>query len=74
MDLDDSANIIFLVAHEGPHPEAYHNDVYQRLDTALGRCSTVADCKSRLIVALDRLAADICLPGSKLNKLLTRNP
>ncbi|WNG42988.1 hypothetical protein F0U60_01925 [Archangium minus] len=74
MSLDDPANIVHLIGHVGPHPEEYHQKVYERLQLALGQCGTKAECRSRLTAELDQLAADICKPGSRLNKLATRKP
>ena len=32
MDLEHPANRIFVIGHKGPHPEAYHREVYARLE------------------------------------------
>ncbi|WP_309892194.1 AHH domain-containing protein [Archangium sp.] len=74
MELDDPANMVYLIAHQGPHPEAYHREVYRRLEDALGVCQTRLDCRPRLVEELDRLAADICKPGSRLNAFATKKP
>jgi hypothetical protein len=74
MDLADPANMVYLMGHQGPHPEAYHREVYRRLEDALGVCQTQVDCRRRLVEELDGLAADICKPGSRLNALATKKP
>jgi hypothetical protein len=74
MSLEDPANRLYLINHQGPHPEAYHREVYRRLEDALGTCQTQADCRNRLVEELDRLGADICKPGSRLNTLATKKP
>ena len=74
MDLADPANMVYLIDHQGPHPEAYHREVYRRLEDALGVCQTQVDCRRGLVEELDRLAADICKPGSRLNALATKKP
>ncbi|HYO57574.1 AHH domain-containing protein, partial [Archangium sp.] len=74
MSLEDPANIVYLQDHKGPHPEAYHSEIYKRLDEALGTCRTRAECRTKLVRALDELAGEVCTPGSKLNKLATRKP
>jgi hypothetical protein len=74
ISLDDPVNIVYLVGHQGPHPEAYHQDVYDRLSNAVSTCQTRTDCKRKLIEALDKIAGDICRPDSKLHKLLTKRP
>jgi hypothetical protein len=74
VSLNDPANMVYLIDHQGPHPEAYHREIYRRLEDALGTCQTQADCRPKLVEELDRLAADICKPGSRLNRLATRKP
>ncbi|HEX5747305.1 MAG TPA: AHH domain-containing protein [Archangium sp.] len=74
MSLDDPANVVYLRDHQGPHPEAYHSDILERLERALGTCRTSADCRAKLVTALDKIAGEICTPGSTLNKLATRKP
>jgi hypothetical protein len=72
MTLADPANIVYLMGHQGPHPEEYHRVVFARLFVVFDTCKSPEDCKRMLINALDNLAAEICKPGSVLNKLLTR--
>ncbi|HYO70055.1 MAG TPA: AHH domain-containing protein [Archangium sp.] len=74
MSLNDPANIIYLRDHKGPHPEAYHSDIFKRLSDQLKSCRTRAECRAKLVEELDRIAGDVCTPGSTLNKLATRNP
>jgi hypothetical protein len=74
MSLDDPANIVYLIGHVGPHPEAYHREVYTRLESALGICQVQTECRAKLVDALDKLAADICKSGSRLNKLISKKP
>jgi A nuclease family of the HNH/ENDO VII superfamily with conserved AHH len=74
MSLDDPANIVYLRDHKGPHPEAYHQEILRQLKDALGNCRTRAECRAKLVEALDKLAGEVCTPGSKLNKLATRKP
>jgi hypothetical protein len=70
MTLQDPSNLIYFDSHQGPHSRQYHEEVYRRLEEALANCTHPRDCRARLVYVLDRIAADICLPGSKLNKLL----
>jgi hypothetical protein len=74
MTLGDPANLVNIIGHQGPHSMEYHMEVYQRLENALGDCATKTECRARLVEELDRLAASICKPGSRLNKLLTKKP
>ncbi|MFY0580654.1 AHH domain-containing protein [Cystobacter fuscus] len=74
MSLDEPANIVHLVGHQGPHPEEYHQEIYSRLNDAVSTCQTRTECKCKLVEALDEIAGDSCKPGSRLNKLLTKQP
>ncbi|HYO70955.1 MAG TPA: DNA polymerase [Archangium sp.] len=74
MSLNDPANIVYLMGHVGPHPEAYHEEVFSRLRVALGDCKAPADCRNRLTHTLDKIAGEVCTSGSELNKLATRMP
>jgi hypothetical protein len=71
MRLKDRENIVPIQGHKGPHPQRYHEIVYDRVDTALGDCSSIAECRARLLPALDDLAKQIATPGTELNRLVT---
>jgi hypothetical protein len=73
MSLDAAENLVYLAGHQGPHPEDYHLVVHQRLEAAIGDCQTVAECRSRLVRALKRLADEVCTPGSSLHQLVTKS-
>ncbi|HZI12187.1 MAG TPA: AHH domain-containing protein [Myxococcus sp.] len=70
--LEEPANLIYVRGHQGPHPEAYHAQILERLQTALGDCRTRDDCRNRLLRELRNTANDICTQGSLLNGLVTR--
>ncbi len=72
MSLDAVENLVYLAGHKGPHPEAYHEEVYRRLEAALGRCQTVEQCRVRMLRELKSIADEVCTPGSRLYRLLTR--
>jgi len=74
MSLDDPANIVYLREHKGPHPEEYHREIFTRLTEALKGCRTRVECRARLVEELDKIAGEVCTPGSRLNKLATRKP
>ncbi|MFY0572426.1 AHH domain-containing protein [Archangium lansingense] len=74
MSLEDPANIVYLRDHKGPHPEAYHSEIFERLQDALTGCKPLAGCRAKLVDELDRIAGDVCKQGSRLNKLATRRP
>ncbi|WNG43470.1 hypothetical protein F0U60_04685 [Archangium minus] len=72
MSLEDPANIVYLRGHKGPHPEEYHSEIFKRLREVLEFCRPGADCRAKLVDELDRIAGEVCTPGSTLNKLATR--
>jgi hypothetical protein len=72
LDLDDEANLVNLLNHFGPHPEEYHEEVHERLRRALGGCKAKPQCKAALLEELRRIADEVCTPGSRLNRLITR--
>jgi len=71
MRLKDRENIVPIQGHKGPHPQRYHDIVFERLREALGDCSSIAECRPKLTRALDRLAQEIATPGTELNRLVT---
>jgi hypothetical protein len=71
MRLKDAENIVPIQGHKGPHPQRYHEMVYDRLDGALGECRTIVECRGNLTDALKKLANDIATPGTELNRLVT---
>jgi A nuclease family of the HNH/ENDO VII superfamily with conserved AHH len=70
--LKDPQNIVPIRGHKGPHPQRYHQIVLETLQRALGGCSTIAQCRARLLPALDDLAKQISTPGTQLNRLVTQ--
>ncbi len=71
MSLDDPANIVRVKGHKGPHPLAYHERVFERLDAATRTCRTMEQCREALTAELGKLAQEIATPGTRLNKLVT---
>ncbi len=71
MSLNDPANKVRIRGHRGPHPEEYHELVFERLRRALGDCRNVAQCRQALVGELRRLAEDLTTPGSYLRQLVT---
>ena len=71
MSLDDPANIVRVKNHKGPHPLAYHQRIFRRLDAATRNCRIMEQCREALTAELDSLARDIATPGATLNKLVT---
>jgi hypothetical protein len=63
MSLDDSANRVYLAGHQGPHSQEYHFEVYQRIEAAMGRCQSTAQCRMRLTEELQRIRNGCVRPG-----------
>jgi hypothetical protein len=70
--LDDDANKVNLLGHFGPHPEAYHEEVFRRLEDAIRFCRAQEQCRFRLLEELKRIADEVCTPGTGLHCLTTR--
>jgi hypothetical protein len=70
MTLEAAANKVRIPGHFGPHPEAYHQAIYDRLTAATNGLSGQA-YKDALLKELDKLAKEAATYGTELNKLLT---
>ena len=73
MSLNDPANKVHVKGHQGPHPQTYHERVYERLDEATKGCGSIQQCQKVLTAELHRLARQISTKGTLLNKLVTRS-
>ncbi|EPX63042.1 putative lipoprotein [Cystobacter fuscus DSM 2262] len=71
MSMEDPANKVRIPGHKGPHPQAYHERVYQRLAGAVEDCTTTTRCRDVLTRELGKLARELKEVGSDLNKLVT---
>ncbi|GEN07791.1 hypothetical protein MFU01_28280 [Myxococcus fulvus] len=74
MDLKDQENIVEVAGHKGPHPQQYHEYVHERLGQALGKCRKVEDCRKALKSVLRSLAREAQTSGTRIHRLLTRDP
>jgi hypothetical protein len=74
MSLDDPANKVRVRGHVGPHPQEYHEHVFEALRDATRTCRTLQQCQASLKKALGRLSEQITTEGTYLNKLVTRTP
>ncbi|WP_239015368.1 AHH domain-containing protein [Archangium violaceum] len=72
MTLDADENQVFLKGHGGPHPEEYHEEVHRRLREAIKDCRTQQLCRARLVDELKRISDEVCTPGTRLHRLLTK--
>ncbi|WP_301331509.1 RHS repeat-associated core domain-containing protein [Solimonas sp. K1W22B-7] len=70
MNLENSLNKIVVAGHKGPHPEAYHQAVYDRLVSATQGLNGSA-YRNALQLELKALALEIKNPGSFLNRLVS---
>jgi hypothetical protein len=72
MSLNDPANKVRVNGHVGPHPQEYHEHVFEALRNATRTCRTMQQCRVSLTKALERLAQQIKTEGTYLNELVTR--
>ncbi|QDE84464.1 AHH domain-containing protein [Myxococcus xanthus] len=71
MKLSDPANLVRIRAHQGPHPQAYHEAVYVRLDIATRGCRGISQCRAALTGELAKIARDLVREGTDLRRLIT---
>ncbi len=70
LTLDDVANRVRIPGHKGPHPEEYHEEIFDRLsESIVGKEGLEA--RKAFLQELDTLATECATPGTKLNRLLT---
>jgi hypothetical protein len=72
MTLNEPENKMPLPEHYGPHPQRYHEIVFEALDTATRGCRSVVECREALTSQLRQLSKQIATPGTELNQLVTR--
>ncbi|WP_394003239.1 hemagglutinin repeat-containing protein [Luteimonas sp. WGS1318] len=67
-------NLVEVPGHRGPHPEAYHQHVYGRLDQATrGLTPNTSEYNLAVTGTLNRIKSEAVIRGSQINKWLT-NP
>ena len=71
MTLQDAANKVEIPGHFGPHPEAYHQAIFDRLTSATAGLSGPG-YEAALRAELNAVASEAQTAGSILNKLLTQ--
>jgi len=74
MSLNDKANLVKIKGHEGPHPEAYHKVVLERIDDATRGCRSVSRCRAELVKELSEIARELTTRSSELRRLITKEP
>nr|WP_167497765.1 AHH domain-containing protein [Corallococcus exercitus] len=73
MSLNDPENQVHVPGHKGPHPQEYHEEVFERLRLATSTCRTIQQCRIDLTAALRILAKELVTENTWLNKLVTRS-
>ncbi len=73
LTLEDVANKIAMPGHAGPHSEAYHEAIYDRLTKAT-RSLSGEKYKDALMQELTLLANEVSTPGTAIHRLLIRQP
>ncbi|HYO69477.1 MAG TPA: AHH domain-containing protein [Archangium sp.] len=73
LSLDAAENLVYLKGHKGPHPAEYHEAVHERIRAAVRDCGTVPECRRKLAKTLEKIATEVCTPGSRLHRLVTRS-
>jgi hypothetical protein len=73
MTLNDPANLVRIRGHEGPHPEAYHREVFSRIDRAMLGCRGLGSCREALIQELRKLSDELLHPDGWLRRLVTKD-
>ncbi|MBM7112807.1 AHH domain-containing protein [Archangium primigenium] len=74
MNLGDSANMVRIRGHRGPHPAEYHHEILRRLVGSMKGCRGAGQCRAALVEALAEIARELTTTGTRLRKLITRNP
>ncbi len=70
--LDDAINKVFVKGHKGPHPDEYHQYVYDQILEATEGLKGKA-YKEAFDKTLNRLSEEVSTIGSYANKLLTNS-
>ena len=72
MTLDDEANLVQVQGHQGPHPETYHREVYNRpREASRGLKAGTPELRQALLKTLRELAKEIQTPGTQMNRWVT---
>ncbi len=74
MNLGDDANLVRIKGHKGPHSREYHQETLDRINRATDGCRGKADCRAALVNELNAIARDLMTAGTRLRKLVTKNP
>jgi RHS repeat-associated protein len=71
MDFDEPSNLVEIEGHQGPHPDEYHQLVYDRLKNAVdGIDSSSYEYADAVVTALSQMEEELMTPGTELNRLV----
>ena len=70
MTLDDAANKVRIPGHVGPHPHAYHQEIFDRLKSATDEL-TGETYKAALLEELKVISLEASSARTRLNNLIT---
>lgn len=71
ISMQSELNKLWVTGHQGPHPEAYHLEVFNRLDQATEGKS--GDAYTRAFSnELRAISQEVKTPGTRLNNLVTK--
>ncbi len=66
-------NLVAVPGHRGPHPLEYHQHVYGRLNAATsGLVPGTVEYREAVVSTLNRMKVEAVIPGSQINKWLTK--
>lgn len=74
LSLDDAANLVRIRGHKGSHTREYHQEVLNRISIAMKGCRDTAQCRSKLVNELSKIARDLTTAGTKMRKLILKDP
>lgn len=69
--LDNAINKINVPGHKGPHPDEYHEAVFDRLQNAIKGLDGV-EYKKAFDNTLESLQKEVSTKGTELNKMITK--
>lgn len=73
LSLKDAVNKVRVAGHSGPHPEAYHRAVFDRLLSATNGLRGGTDAYRQAVIReLEKIGKEAATRGTSLNKLLTQ--
>jgi RHS repeat-associated protein len=75
LDMDGPENKVYVPGHKGPHPDDYHQHVFDKLSDAtegINHRTNPAEYKNAVKKALSEVASDAQTPGSQVSNWLLK--